>query len=647
MSQSVTHESFGCGRAGRRARLTRYLVAAAALFVIEWLLNGQAAALEPRPGALEVPTGAYAVDVAKEIWIPMRDGVRLAADLYRPRGIAGTLPVILIRTPYSKDLWPPADARFFASHGFAVVVQDFRGRHKSEGLYRFNRGHRQDGYDTFAWVMHQPWSSGRIGSYGCSYLGEVQVYQAPALPPGLTAMIPQAAGLAVGSAGGYYHNAQGLGSGAYPIGLVFWWFHRHGSQLYYGPRNAFDLEPALNAKLAEFFRVAPALPENIDYNAVLQTLPVVDMMQRIPAPPNEFADFVRHNVDLTDPWWKNFDYITEDTKIDAPALYIESWNDVSADGALYLRGLFEKNANSQTARDNQFIIVAPGSHCESEDATTETYVGDQFVGDARFGHLDIYLKWFRYWLMGERNGITDMPKVQYYVIGKNEWRASSAWPVPGTRYDKYYLRSGGQANSHFGDGWLSLDPPQAEPPDAIVYDPASPAPTLGINDYTHAKPITDQRPLSARHDVLVYTSEPLTAGFEMTGEIGVHLYISSSARDTDFVVKLVDVHPDGLPLNVREMIQRVRYRNGRGQPAALMTPGEICELKFKLGAYSQYFAPGHRVRVQITSSSMPRFDRNLNTGGNNYDESVGVVARNVVLHDREHPSHIILPVVPE
>jgi putative CocE/NonD family hydrolase len=616
---------------------------------MEQLCGARADAAQPRarPGTLQTPVGTYEVDITKEIWIPMRDGIRLAADLYRPKGVAGKLPVILMRTPYSKDLWPPVDAKFFASHGFAVVVEDFRGRHKSEGLYQFNRGHRKDGYDTFAWVMQQPWSSGKIGSYGCSYLGEVQLYQSPSLPPGLTAMIPQGAGLAAGSAGGYFHNAQGLGSGAYPIGLVFWWFHRHGEQLFYGPRNQFKLDPELEAKLADFYRVAPVIPENIDYAAALQTLPVVDMMKRVVSPPNEFADFVRHNVDLTDPWWKNFDYVTDETRIDAPALFIESWNDVSADGALYMRGLFEKTALSKTARDNQFAIIAPGTHCQSEEATEATQIGDQFAGDARFGHVDIYLKWFRHWLEGEANDVTQMPKVQYYVLGKNQWRGTDQWPVPGTRYEKYYLRGGGNANSHFGDGTLSLTPPQDEPADKFEYDPAAPAPTVGANDYTGTKPITDQRPLSARHDVLVYTSEPLKTGFEMTGEIGVHLHISSSARDTDFVVKLVDVYPDGMPLNVREMVQRVRYRNGRDKPAELMTPGEVYAIKFKLGAYSQYFAPGHRVRVQITSSSHPRFDRNLNTGGNNYDESVGVVARNVVYHDREHPSHVILPVVPE
>jgi len=626
------------------ARLTRYF---GSVLVLAQVLAASAESAQPQAGSLEPPAGAYEVELTKELWIPMRDGVRLAADLYRPRGVNGKLPVILMRTPYSKDLWPPETANFFASHGFAVVVQDFRGRHKSEGLYRFNRGHRKDGYDTFAWVMAQPWSSGKIGTYGCSYLGEVQIYQAPSLPPGLTAMVPQAAGLAVGSAGGYFHNAQGLGSGAYPIGLVFWWFHQHGEQLFYGPRNEFDLDPELRAKLAQYYRVAPTIPEDIDYGAVLATLPIVDMMNGTVSPPNEFAEFARRNADLTDPWWQNFDYVTDETKVDAPALFIESWNDISADGALYMRQLFEKTAPSRTARENQFIIISPGSHCQSEIATEATYIGDQFAGDARFGHMDIYLRWFRHWLMGERNGITSMPKIQYFVLGRNEWRAADEWPLPGTRYEKYYLHSAGRANSHFGDGRLSLEPPQEQPPDRFEYDPAAPAPTLGANDYTDTKPITDQRSLSARQDVLVYTSEPLRKGFEMTGEIGVHLYLSSSARDTDFIVKLVDVYPNGIPLNLRENALRMRYRTGRDKPAVLMTPEEIYEVRFGLGAYSMYFAPGHRVRVQVTSSSLPRFDRNLNTGGNNFDETKGVVARNVVYHDREHASHVILPVVAE
>jgi putative CocE/NonD family hydrolase len=586
------------------------------------------------------------VEVTKDVWIPMRDSVRLAADVYLPKGVSGRLPVILIITPYSKDVGPPASARFFASHGFAVVVEDFRGRYKSEGVFHFNLDHRRDGYDTFVWVMAQPWSSGKIGTYGCSYLGEVQLYQAPSRPPGLTAMIPQASGSAVGSAGGYFHNAEDLGGGVWGLDLAFDWWYREGEQLFYGPRQATNVsDPTRAAAVADLYGVGPKLPA-IDYGPVLETLPIVDLMKRVTVPPNEWAEFVRHNLDLTDPWWKQFDYVNKDTVIDVPTLYIESWNDFTVAAALYLRNHFEKTAPSKLARENQFIIVAPGPHCTSEHMTANQYIGDQFAGDPRFGHMSIYLSWFKYWLAGERNGITQMPKIQYYLLGKNEWRAANAWPIPGTRFESFYLNSAGSANSHFGDGVLSRSSPKEhEPADAYDYDPQIPAPSLGTNDYKNSKPITDQRPLSAREDVLVYTSAPIDEGFEMTGEIEVVLYVSSSAKDTDFVAKLVDVYPDGTALNVRENVLRARYRDGRDKPAVLMRPGNIYEIRFKLGAYSLFFAKGHRVRLQVTSSSFPRYDRNLNTGGNNFDETDGVTAHNRIFHDAAHPSRLILPVV--
>ncbi len=578
----------------------------------------------------------------------MRDGVRLAADLYQPVGVAGRLPVVLIRTPYNKDReFSVRDGEFFASHGFAVVIEDFRGRYNSEGVYYFNRGHRLDGYDTFAWVVAQPWSSGKIGSYGCSYLGEVQLYQAPSNPPGLTAMIPQASGSAVGSAGGYFNDAQDLGGGVWGLSMLFDWWYHEGSQLYYGPRQAVPSDPARATEVAKLYAVGPQMPAT-DYGPILQTLPIIDMMKRVVAPPNEWADFVRHSIDLTDPWWQQFDYVTDDTKIDVPTLFIESWNDYTAAASLYLRNHLEQTAPSERARKNQYIIVSPGSHCSSERMTAHEYIGDQFAGDPRFGQKDIYLKWFNHWLRGEPNGIAAMPKVQYYLLGKNEWKASNVWPPQGTRSQPYYLASGGNANSHFGDGMLVNAPAQSGRSDAYAYDPKIPAPTLGTNDYyLHSKPITDQRPLSAREDVLVYTSAPLTNGFEMTGEIEVVLYVSSSAKDTDFIAKLVDVYPDGSALNVRENALRARYRGGRDRPATLMTPGEIYKLDFKLGAYSLYFPTGHRLRLQVTSSSFPRYERNLNTGGNNYDETEGIVAHNRVYHDSEHPSRLILPVVPE
>jgi putative CocE/NonD family hydrolase len=272
-------------------------------------------------------------------------------------------------------------------------------------------------------------------------------------------------------------------------------------------------------------------------------------------------------------------------------------------------------------------------------------IGDLDAGDPRFGHWDIYLRWFDRWLRGTDNGVTAMPKVQYYLLGRNEWRAADAWPLPGTERVAYYLDSGGRANSHAGDGVLGIAPPSRAGSDRFTYDPADPVPSLGVNDYWGGKPIADQRPVSARRDVLVYTSAPLVEGIEMTGDIEVVLYVSSSARDTDFVVKLVDVHPDGRALNIRENVKRARFRNGRDRPPELMRPGEVYEVKIPLGAYSNWFGPGHRIRLQVSSSSFPRWDRNLNTGGNNYDETAWVVAENVVHHSDRHRSRLVLPVI--
>lgn len=571
----------------------------------------------------------------------MRDGTKLAMDLYFPVSNEKKLPVVLIRTPYNKYAADTvSEAQFFAGQGFVVAVQDFRGKFESEGVFRFNRGHRNDGYDTIKWLNEQSWSNGKIGTYGCSYLGEVQLYQAPSLPPGLKAMVPQAGGSAIGSAGDIFHNATDIGGGAWMLSVGLEWFLYNGSKVYYHPPAGFSREEKLT--FSQYFKTGPDIPQE-DLTEVMWTLPVIDMMKKVHGPPTDYEEFISHTMDLTDPWWKQFDYITDEDRIDAPTLFIESWNDWTANGALYLRNHFEETALTKLSRNNQYIIVSPTPHCQSEEATENMMIGDLFAGDPRLAYYDIYTRWFNHWLRGEENGITRMPRVQYYLLVKNEWRAADAWPVPGTRFVKYYLGGSGTANSHFGDGELSLAPPVTDAEDEFVYDPANPVRSLGINDYVGGKPIADQREISARNDVLVYTSKPLEKGFEMTGDIEVVLYVSSSANDTDFVAKLIDVYPDGRAFNLRESVIRMRFREGRDKPPVFMEPDKVYEARIKLGAYSSYFEAGHRIRLQVTSSSFPRYDRNLNTGGHNFDETEWIVARNKVHHAERYPSHVIIP----
>ncbi len=598
---------------------------------------------QPMPGDFEKPAPEFDFRVEKSVTIPMRDGIGLSTDLYFPLNGEAKRPLVLLRTPYNKNAAGfVAAAEFFAGQGFAVAVQDFRGKFESAGVYRFDRGHRQDGYDTMEWLTQQSWSNGNIGTYGCSYVGEVQLYQAPALPPGLKAMVPQAAGTAIGSAGGYYQNATDLGGGAWMLSVGLDWFLYYGSKVNYHPPEGYSREQMLN--FSRYFNTGPQVPR-MDLTDIMWSLPVIDMMKKAAGPPSDYEEFVNHSMDLTDPWWDQFDYITDADRIDAPALFIESWNDLAAHGGLYMRNLFEQTALSKLSRDNQYIIISPTPHCRSEEVTANTMIGDLDAGDPRFGHYDIYTRWFNHWLRGEKNDITAMPRVQYYLLVKNEWRAADTWPVPGTRFEKFYLAGGGAANSHFGDGELSTDAPLTAAADGFIYDPASPVMSSGVNDYVGGKPIADQRPSSARHDVLVYTSQPLEQGFEMTGDIEVVLYVSSSVKDTDFVAKLVDVYPDGTAFNLREGVIRARFRNGRGRPPVFMQPGEVYEVRIRLGAYSSWFEAGHRIRLQVTSSSFPRYDRNLNTGGNNFDEIEWLVAHNIVHHSPDYPSHIIIPKV--
>jgi putative CocE/NonD family hydrolase len=297
--------------------------------------------------------------------------------------------------------------------------------------------------------------------------------------------------------------------------------------------------------------------------------------------------------------------------------------------------------------------MSPTTHCRSETVTDQTVVGELDFGDARHDYWGMYLKWFDHWLKGADNGVTSMPKVQLFVMGRNQWRGEHEWPLARTRFTPWYLHSRGRANSRNGDGTLSALAPRSEPADSFVYDPAAPVPTIGGSvcaACARGRNLVDgpaeQREVEIRSDVLVYTSAPLERGVEVTGPLNVVLYVSSSARDTDFTAKLVDVHPDGRAYNIQEGIQRMRYREGYDRKV-WMEPGAVYKVEIDLEATSQYFKPGHRIRVSVSSSSFPRWDRNLNTGGNNYDETEWLVARNVVHHSARYPSHIVLPVISE
>ena len=506
-------------------------------------------------------------------------------------------------------------------------------------------GDAEDGYDTVDWLANQSWSNGKIGTYGCSYLADVQIFQAPLRNPHLAAMIPQASGSSVGPAGGRYRYFGTWNGGAFELAAGTGWFIGNGSKVF--ARLPRDVSDAVFSEITDLFDPAPARPD-VNPRDLWRILPVRDLMKKAGAPPSDWEAVLGY--ELADPWWDAFPYLKGDERIDVPALFVNSWYDFGVAETLFEFNFFKQHAVSGRARENQFVIISPMTHCRSEVASESTVVGEREMGDARLDYWNIYLRWFDYWLRGIDSGVTDMPKVQYYVMGRNEWASSEAWPLPETRFTKYYLHSNGRANSGRGTGTLSMGVPASEPSDAFVYDPATPVPSRGGPVCCTGTPDApegsfDQSDVEMRHDVLVYSTPPLDQGIEVTGPLEVVLYVSSSARDTDFTAKLVDVYPDGRAFNVQEGILRARYREGFDKKV-WMEPDEVYEVRIDLQATSNYFASGHRIRLEVSSSNFPRFDRNLNTGGNNYDETEWQVAKNAIHHRAGSASHIVLPVIP-
>jgi len=587
------------------------------------------------------------VRLDKNAWVPMRDGIRLATDLYFPpaagQRAGAKFPVVLIRTPYSKrrDRTDPASpAWFFARRGYVVAIQDVRGRYESEGEFTISQAERDDGYDAVTWLASQEWSTGKVGTFGCSYSGESQILMAAARHPNQIAAIPEAAS---GAYGATYHPFGLLNGGAFELASGLGWFRRSGSKVYLKPTP--QAAQSDSARWMEFFNPAPTIPAT-DFKRAFRMLPLAGILKTLGGPPTDYEAFVSHPPG--DEFWQGFNYVGENNHFNVPALHVDSWYDYGVGDTLAMMDLLRRNATSR-AGAQQFAIISPTDHCHSERTTEHTVIGERDLGDARLDYRTLYARWFDRWLKGEDNGITDMPRVQYYLMGKNAWRTATAWPPPTTQFTKYYLHSDGHAHSRNGTGVLDAIEPQMEPGDKYVYDPATPVPSLGgpiccIDPAAAAAGSYDQSDIETRQDVLTYTSASLKESIEVTGPVEAVLYAESSARDTDFTVKLLDVYPDGRAFNLQEGIQRARYRDGYRRPQ-LMTPGVVYRILVGLQATANYFAAGHRIRVEVSSSNFPRFDRNLNTGGNNYDETAWVTAVNVIHHSKAHPSHLVLPIV--
>jgi hypothetical protein len=553
-------------------------------------------------------------DIRVENLVPirMRDGVALYADIYRPVK-EGKYPVLVSRTPYSTERYPSAytQAVFFARRGYVFVYQDVRGRHESEGRWEPFRNDLEDGYDTVEWAAKQPWSNGKVGMEGGSYLGHVQWRAAMAQPPHLVAVFPSVAATSL------YHDWITL-NGGWRLSFNFGWGPvRQESRIMQntGPHTV----PGVDA---------------IGFDKVLWHLPLIEMQKLMGRNAEFYVDWIKH-PDYDD-YWKKLNAEEVFDKIKTPAHTLGGWFDIFSQGSL--RGYVG------TAKNKSRMIMGPWGHGPSQ----KTGALD-FGAHANIDQHAVALRWFDYWLAGIAGGIQNEPPVTLYVMGKNVWRQENEYPLARTQYKKMYFRGGGKANSDRGDGRLSWDAPSGnENPDRYTYDPDNPVPSLGGNNCcgtpTPAGP-QDQRPVESRNDVLVYTSDFLDREVEVTGPVKVALHAASDAVDTDFVAKLVDVYPDGRAINIAEGILRARYRESLSRPRPL-EPGRIYELTIDLVGTSNAFLPGHRIRVDLTSSHFPQFDRNPNTGEPFGTGTAVKIARQTVHHSKAHPSHIVLPVIP-
>ncbi|WP_370391246.1 CocE/NonD family hydrolase [uncultured Winogradskyella sp.] len=588
--------------------------------------------------------------IDEKVMMPMRDGIRLATDIYRPK-TDEKVPIIFSRTPYNFNSWGDGERRTRTAQrayeavkrGYAYVVQNERGRYYSEGEWDILGVPLTDGFDAFTWMKDQSWSNGKIGTIGCSSTAEWQMAVAALDHPSHAAMVPQAYGAGVGRVGNYFEQGNWYRGGVEQM-LFFAWLYgvEHDK---FKPRIPAGATQEDLIRISRFYDLAPENPR-VDMAEALKHLPIQDILKNINGKREIFDKMVRRKPN--DPEWYEGGLYHDDMGFGVPSFWFASWYDVSISPNLALFNHVRNNAEDPEVRDNQYMVIAPVLHCRYTRATENTMVGDRNVGDARLNYDEQIYAWFDWWLKGEDTDFKEKtPRVQYYTMGSNKWQAAEQWPPENTKLVTYYLNSGGDANTMYGNGVLTTKMPNKDNPDSFVYDPMNPVKSYGGNVCCTGNAVQggafDQRVMETRNDILVYTTDALEEGVEVTGFIESTLYVSSDVKDTDFTIKLIDVYPDGTAYNLDETIQRARYREGYDKEV-FMKEGEVYKIDLTPMATSNYFKKGHRIRIEVSSSNFPRFARNLNTGGNNYDESEGVIANNTIHHSKKYPSNIKLPI---
>ena len=596
--------------------------------------------------ALEAELGRRAI-VEKKVRMPMRDGVHLSTDIYRPKDATGPAPTIFIRTPYNMQTLQGSSLRQVVEgidRGYAVIYQNERGRYFSEGKFEILGYPRTDGYDALTWIADQPWSNKKVGTFGCSSTAEWQLQLAATNHPAHAAMVPMASGAGIGRVG-EFHEQGNWYRGGVPRTLFSIWLYGVDNPL--RAQIPEGLDAPLRQYLSQYSDLNPKKPD-VAWAKHVWHLPYADLLSSLGEPAGTNEKLIARALPDDPEWFKGGLY-HDNEKWGVPALWYNSWYDVSIGPNMALYTHAAKTGLDAETRDNQYAIVGPSVHCAYAALGPDFKSGDRQLGDATMDVNGEVWKFFDRFLKTQPDRFpATTPKIRYYSMGDNAWKTADRWPPDGVQETKLYLRSGGRANSMFGDGKLSFAAPGSEPADSFVYDPENPVPTIGGGDCCNGGVVVpgafDQRPVEARHDVLVYTSDVLKEPVTIAGFVDAILHVSSEAKDTDFAVKLVDVAPDGAAYILDDTILRARFREGYDREV-LMQKGRTYKLDFTPMTTANTFLPGHRIRVEVTSSSFPKYARNLNTGGRNEFEKDPIVASNTVKHSRSEPSYIVLPIV--
>ena len=574
------------------------------------------------------------ITIERDLRVAVRDGVGLATDVYRPAD-GERHPVLVQRTPYGKgDAWVvgglmfnPLDA---VERGYVVVVQDCRGRFASEGEWVPFVVEGPDGYDTVEWAARQAWSNGRVGVYGSSYNGVTTLQATVAAPPHLQACVAYMTGTD-------YHLGWVYSGGAYELGFNLWW----------ALHQAWDTASRLGGTEAIAEATARLTGGMMEPWRALRHLPLGDLPLFRGGLAPYYYDWLSHPA--YDDYWRRVDVVARAAEIKTPVLHISAWYDGFLRGHLDLNERLKAHPDAHV-RDHHRFVLGPWDHM-SYLGVRKSAAGEREFGPTAFSGpalvAEMALEWFDRWLMDKEPSAGSRVRVRYFMMGADVWRDAEAWPPPHVPAP-YYLRSGGRANSRFGDGTLSTDRPAAEGADSFVYDPADPVPTLGGRSMTPSyceSGVQDRSRIEERRDVLVYTSAHLLAPLAIAGPVSATLFVTSSAVDTDFTATLVDVQPDGYCAPIAEGIVRARYRSGPDREA-LLVPGEVVELRIDLLAVAHTFRAGHRLRLEVSSSNFPKYDRNLNCAAPPALATAADMCRAVqhVLHGGPRASHVTLPV---